>query len=149
MVGIDAALANAFRRILLAEVSDQSICHKITLFHGSKLFSFLSYRCRLWPLRRFSFTTTPRLSRMKCWLTGWASSPSKPTLACLSTGTQVGVSFIVASGEQDALLLHYSVSVSCCSLTLAHFVSHSGFLLPFYRFAIKLLVTDFFFVISD
>lgn len=79
MVGIDAAIANAFRRILLAEVfhcligsqlvfslENNSSSKEPRTFPQCLLLSdCYTFRFQLWQLRRFSFTTTHPSFRMR------------------------------------------------------------------------------------
>lgn len=59
MIGVDAAIANAFRRILLAEVTGD-------LTTLAQWLISLACRSPPWPSRRSTCTTTPPSFRMRC-----------------------------------------------------------------------------------
>lgn len=92
MVGIDASLANAFRRILIAEVLFLVFfrCDLLgeiwpNFVNVGVFFLFVAVgRCRQWRLRRFLLRITLRLCKTKCWHIGWDLSPSKLIRGCLN-----------------------------------------------------------------
>ena len=94
MIGVDASLAHAFRRILLAEV----FCFLLLLLlllqihnDGELIVSeiirlqFNHSRCQRWPSSKCSSTTTPLSFRTRCWLIVSVSFRSKPTRHASST----------------------------------------------------------------
>lgn len=81
MIGIDASLANAFRRILLAEVFDRDLL-TISSFLCPSIVAAVYLRFRPWPSKKSTYQTTRRAFKTRCWLTGSVSFRLRPIRSC-------------------------------------------------------------------